>query len=442
VTLLDCAHALGVLNEGPVSEGHGPASAAVALAQDGSLAGPAVRRVVALLTRSGPVPADAATWFVPAWRARVGDVGAVLASWRALGPWHVEAYEAVAHRARVDLVSARGEGRTLTVVVDTTGLVRRLDLLPTAPLPPVRDWGDVDAALTTGGAASSALVVTRSAPGRSWSVLHDLRAEVARPGGSTYKLMLLDALLPALRDGSLAPDGLVALDATARSLPTGQLQDEPDGTALPVRRLVDLMVGPSDNTAADLLLRAVGRERVEEHVRASGHRHAHLLEPFPSSRELFEVAWADRRCRRAYAAASPGERRAILRRVAARPLTVSTADLTDSAHGEGLDWFSSAWDLVEVLARLRDAAADEPGGLVDRAFAQNPGVPLRPSRSRRVLFKAGTMPGVTAFCWLVEDLSGRQTSVVLQRSAPAPEVTADVRPLLAVGRAVLADLAR
>ena len=232
------------------------------------------------------------------------------------------------------------------------------------------------------------------------------------------------------------------LDPTTRSLPTGETQDAPDGTTLPVRRLVDLMVGPSDNTAADLLLRALGRERLEEHVRGLGHRHAHLLEPFPSSRELFEVAWGGRGCRRAYAAASPGERRAILRQVAARPLTVSTADLTDTAHDAGLDWFSSAWDVVDVLARLRDAAAADPGGVADHAFSLNPGLPLRPSAWRRVLFKAGTMPGVAALSWLAEDLTGAQTAVVLQRSARHLGTTADVRPMMAAGRAVLTRLAR
>jgi hypothetical protein len=265
---------------------------------------------------------------------------------------------------------------------------------------------------------------------------------VARPSGSTYKLFLLDAVVAAFADGSLTPDDVLVLDATTRSLPTGETQDRPDGTELSVARLVELMAGPSDNTAADLLLQALGRERLEEHLRAAGHRHAHLLEPFPSSRELFEVAWASRECRRAYAAASPGERRAILRSVARRPLTVKVGDLADSAHEEGLDWFSSAWDLVDVLGRLRDAADADPGGVVERAFAQNPGVPLRRAEWRRVLFKAGTMPGASALCWLAEDLHGVQTAVVLQRSAGDPEVTADARPALVVGRAVLERLAR
>ena len=183
MTLLDCAERLGVVAEGPVCEGHGPASAAVALAQDASLAGPAVRRVVALLTRGGPVPEEACSWFVAACRARVGgDVRALLGGWRDDGPWHVESHESVAHRAAVELVGSRGARRTLTVVVDTTGLIRRLDLLPSAPAPRVEDWADVDAVLTAAGADASALVVTRRDAAHAWTVLHERRGP-RRPAG-------------------------------------------------------------------------------------------------------------------------------------------------------------------------------------------------------------------------------------------------------------------
>jgi beta-lactamase class A len=57
---------------------------------------------------------------------------------------------------------------------------------------------------------------------------------------------------------------------------SGTLQDLPDGTKLTVEQAAVKMISVSDNTAADMLLKLVGRAAVEEQVRAWSN-HASLV---------------------------------------------------------------------------------------------------------------------------------------------------------------------
>ena len=81
--------------------------------------------------------------------------------------------------------------------------------------------------------------------------------------GSAAKLAVLVALRDAVAAGRLGWDQVVPLAPSWRSLPSGQLQDWPDGTPLTIATLANLMISVSDNTATDALIRLVGREAVE-----------------------------------------------------------------------------------------------------------------------------------------------------------------------------------
>src|SRR5699024_5109109 len=87
-------------------------------------------------------------------------------------------------------------------------------------------------------------------------------AQEPAPSGSVFKLLVLSAVIEAVEAGELTWDDELTITPAVKSLPSGQLQDHPDGSTVPVREAATLMISISDNTATDLLMEKVGPERL------------------------------------------------------------------------------------------------------------------------------------------------------------------------------------
>jgi beta-lactamase class A len=147
-------------------------------------------------------------------------------------------------------------------------------------------------------------------------------AEQSLAVGSAAKLAILVAVRNAVEQGKLRWDQVVPLDPAWKSLPSGQLQDWPDGTPLTLATLANLMISVSDNTATDALVRIVGREAVEAVSPSNA--------PFPTTRELFTLKTTANAPRRAeWLAGNEDARRAILARIADEPLPSAAAITSD-----------------------------------------------------------------------------------------------------------------
>ncbi len=105
------------------------------------------------------------------------------------------------------------------------------------------------------------------------------------PLASLVKLPILVTLYDGVRAGRVDLAERVRYDARIRVPGSGVLQDLDDGLELTVRDVATLMITVSDNTAADVLLARLGRERVEATMREIGAPSVRV--PF-SIRELFE----------------------------------------------------------------------------------------------------------------------------------------------------------
>jgi beta-lactamase class A len=125
---------------------------------------------------------------------------------------------------------------------------------------PAQPEGDIDAhvaAIKALPGRTSVLVLTDS----KLVAAHD--ADIPLAVASAGKLAVLLALKNAVSDGRLSWEDVVTLDPKWRSLPSGQLQDWPDGTPLTIASLAHLMISVSDNTATDALIHLVGREAIQ-----------------------------------------------------------------------------------------------------------------------------------------------------------------------------------
>ena len=225
-------------------------------------------------------------------------------------------------------------------------------------------------------------------------------ADQALAVASAFKLGVLRVLLDDIRAGRRDWADVVRLEARHLSLPTGVLQDFPVGSPLTLHTLAAAMIAQSDNTATDVLMDVLGRDRVAEALGL----------PFVlTTREMFSLK-ADPVLADAYHAAPVEGRPAIAARAARDDLPSVGAVMRQ--HDPRIEW-------QIPVARLCDLALGMQG--VD-VFDINPGV-ARPEDWSQIVFKGGSQPGVLSLVTAMWE-PGVCTAVVLNHSGPIDETAA------------------
>jgi Beta-lactamase enzyme family len=170
----------------------------------------------------------------------------------------------------VALVSDGDAGRRarLGVTVDSRGLLGDLSISPATTGPVPETWGGVDTAFRSLAPDVSLLLASMS--NGSWQPVHSIEPNTAVPFGSVLKLYVLYALGEAVAAGKVRWDQPLTLTAKVKSLPSGVLQNEADGTQITALDAATKMITISDNTAADMLINLVGRSAVEEALSTTG----------------------------------------------------------------------------------------------------------------------------------------------------------------------------
>ena len=220
--------------------------------------------------------------------------------------------------------------------------------------------------------------------------------------GSAFKLYVLGAVSEAVAEGRLRWDQVVPLGQA--SFPSGITQSWPEGAPMTVQSLATLMISISDNTATDTLLRLVGRERVEQFLRRTGHSAPERSLPFLTTRELFLLKTLD--TGPAYAEADVARRRAMLADLDGDGVTTEqvVAALGEPKLVEQIEWFASMEDERKLLRAL--VALNDP--VLFDILAVSPQL----SETQRAGwayagFKGGSEPGVLNLTWLLKDEAGQ-----------------------------------
>ena len=210
--------------------------------------------------------------------------------------------------------------------------------------------------------------------------------------GSAFKLAVLHAVAMACEGGQFSWDRVVPLDPAWLSLPSGILQDWPEGTPLTVAALANFMISVSDNTATDALIHLVGRANVE----AISARNT----PFLSTREAFILKGSDNGAiRRDWLVADATGKQALQDHLADMPLP-RTDGLSREVTAE-VEWFFSAQELRALL----EATHHLPPFRISAGM-----VPGRQWSS--VAYKGGSETGVLNLSALVVTQSGQRHCVV------------------------------
>ena len=209
-------------------------------------------------------------------------------------------------------------------------------------------------------------------------VLLEHNTDKAFSVASAFKLSVLAAVGDLLDDGTLARDDVVKITEDDRSLPSGLMQDWPEGTAVTVDTLLVHMMSISDNTATDVLMRVAGRNQVDRF--AGEHR------PVPTTAEMFAILGSDEKTLSEdwRSAESSDERETVLERAASESFD-GYMGLPSHRDRRDIGWMYTARqlaELAETVAGMEAAAVSR--GAADAVDWNN------------VVYKDGYVPGAAA----------------------------------------------
>lgn len=243
--------------------------------------------------------------------------------------------------------------------------------------------------------------------------------------GSAYKLVILAELVREVEAGTRRWDDPITLDGTER--PGGDYNLRPRGTQVTIRELARQMISISDNSATDILLDTLGREKVEAMQATIGIAAPARNVPFLGTMELFKLKGvAGGALGTRYLAADTAGRRALLAgEVAHTPGSAIGSLFADGrpVRIDTLEWFASPADLVRVMDWLRRHSETGPGVEARTILGLNPGIGRDiAAHYRYVGFKGGSEPGVLNLTLLLQTKAGAWRVLTIGWNNPAAAV--------------------
>lgn len=239
-------------------------------------------------------------------------------------------------------------------------------------------------------------------------LLRQHHADQAFAIGSEFKLVILAELIRATNAGERRWDELVTLDGS--ELPGGGYTAKPAGTKVSLRELATQMISISDNSATDILLETLGRDKVEAMLPVVGIADPARNRPFLGTAEVFKLKTIPALRDRYIAANEAGRRGLLAGEVAATPLSKVDVGLFSAGKPlsiDTLEWFETPADLVRVMDWIRRNTEGPKGADARAVLSKNPGIPPLGARKwQYVGYKGGSEPGVMAMTLLLQGKDG------------------------------------
>jgi hypothetical protein len=227
--------------------------------------------------------------------------------------------------------------------------------------------------------------------------------------GSAFKLAILAELVRATNAGERNWDDLVTLDGG--QLPGGGYAFKPAGTKVSLRELATQMISISDNSATDILLATLGRDKVEAMLPALGVRPDPRNIPYLGTLEAFKLKWLEGgKLGDRYNALDDAGQRAMLageiRTADMAPLlAIRTAPRVPSRI-DRLEWFFAPADQIRVMDWLRRNTEGAGGADARAILSKNPGIAIDKAQYDWAGFKGGSEPGVINLTLLLRGTDG------------------------------------
>ncbi len=109
-------------------------------------------------------------------------------------------------------------------------------------------------------------------------MISSINANEVMPAASTIKIPVMVEVFQQMQAGKFDLNHRVTLMPHDRDWGSGVIADAPVGMTFPVSELLTQMIAVSDNTAANMLIRLVGRSNINGEMRDLGLRHTRLTD--------------------------------------------------------------------------------------------------------------------------------------------------------------------
>lgn len=291
-------------------------------------------------------------------------------------------------------------------------------------LPSVESWEDFEQTLREVAPTVSFSAAELTSEGPRTVAAVDPTQSVAI--ASAFKLWVLLALAEEIEAGSRSWEDTLFIREDHRVLSSLALDEHADGEALTLEALAAAMIQLSDNTATDILIEALGRERVEAAMRSTGIAHPERNIPLLKLADFFSLKLLmTPEQRRAYFAADASGRRAMLD--AGLGWSPSAATLVLVMNGGwkkpmGIDkaeWFATSHDMILTLAALEPFLDRDP--ILARVLQSQTAFALCPGWKYNG-YKGGNEPGVYHAAFLLETDDGQRYAVSLGLNDPTQPI--------------------
>lgn len=338
--------------------------------------------------------------------------GIINTQFRPVGPWTAIDHEDFDDASVTLLEASEGQELEMQLALDDDGLITSLLFTePREPVEPAEGFEEIDERLSEIPGDVHAVVV------EDGETLVEVGDGEPAPLASVAKLYVVLALAEAVEQGDVSWDDTLEVTDELRSLPSGTLQDQPDGYETSVYDVAQRMIQISDNTGTDMLIELLGREAVEDAVADSGHHDPSLMQPFPTTREMFQLRWGLPELGEDWKEADDEqERREILEEIGEEDLDITSEDVAGDDVDFDIDWYATTEDLILLYERLFEKMEEHDE--LRAVLASNPGLTFSEFEASdlwwgTLAFKGGTLPGVLNGVWRAEDEDGTARTVIL-----------------------------
>jgi beta-lactamase class A len=244
--------------------------------------------------------------------------------------------------------------------------------------------------------------------------------------GSAFKLVVLAELVRAIKAGDKHWQDVVTLDGLAGS--GGAYSTAPAGTRVTYRELAEKMISVSDNSAADILLKALGRSKVEAMLPMLGVADPARDRPFLSTVEMFKLKGSQGGAVAArYLALAPVARSAMLDgEVASLPVSAIDPMLFKDGKPvliDHLEWFFTPADMVRIMDWIRRHSTTGAATEARTILGINSGIGASAASAwKYVGYKGGSEPGVINMTLLLQGKDGAWYALTASSNDPAHDI--------------------
>ena len=235
--------------------------------------------------------------------------------------------------------------------------------------------------------------------------LIDISSDSMLALGSEFKLYILKNLVERITKNEFKWSDQFPLLPEIKSLPSGVMQDFPDGSNYSLKTYVSYMISKSDNTATDSMINILGRDKILESMKEYNSFLADNY-PFLTTMDMFRMRTLDEATVDQYLKSESNDRLAFLERlkknINREQLIEKLSDWEEPRDIKKVEWFASPKDLCKTIENLK-LLSEKDHTVLDILSISNPFIWTEDDPNfEYVGYKGGSEPGVMTMTFLLK----------------------------------------